>query len=381
MNIKTLKKVLPCLLDSGVTPWVWGHHGKGKTETIETFCKERGWLVFNFRLNTQADVGDFLGLQDFTTDDSGKKVATSFFMPDWLKKSFDFCKANPDKKAVIFIDEINRAARMDLIGPVFQMALDGRLHTYEFPQNLRIICASNPDTGDYSGILTLSDKALLSRFCHIYFNPDVNEWREYAVKKNYSVDILDFISEHPEFLEERNLENFSIKEFATPDRRKYSAIQRLMDLGLPKDEYHEVFSGLIGLEAATAYVKFLDRDDKPLSIEQILDEYPAHAGRIKKYAKSSRTDLLHNASQKVIDHVKQNKPITEAQCKNIFDLMFDMPVSILFNMAHSIYTTQAIYSYCENNPPYKKKLTKALEEARNVTAKAKDNEESDEIPF
>lgn len=62
MNIATLKKVIPFLNQAKISAWVWGFHGKGKSETIETLYKEQGWLVFNFRLNCMADAGDFLGL-------------------------------------------------------------------------------------------------------------------------------------------------------------------------------------------------------------------------------------------------------------------------------------------------------------------------------
>src|SRR5690606_1132792 len=120
MNIAQMHRILPILNKLRLTPWIWGYHAKGKSQTVERYYRSQGWLVFNFRLNTQADVGDFLGLQDFITDENGNKVATKFCMPEWLLQAMEFVKNNPGKRACIFIDEINRAARMDLLGPVFQ---------------------------------------------------------------------------------------------------------------------------------------------------------------------------------------------------------------------------------------------------------------------
>lgn len=374
MNITTLKKVLPVLMKAKVTPWIWGFHGKGKSESIETWCKDLGYLCFNFRLNTQADVGDFLGLQDFTLDPTtGQKVSTSFFMPDWLKQCYDFCSANPDKLAVIFIDEINRASRMDLIGPVFQMALDYRLHTYKFPENLRIICASNPDTSNYS-VLSLDDKALFSRFCHIMFNPSREEWRDYAVSREYDNNIIDFIGEQPDFLEESDLERFSLDEYAKPDRRKWSAVNSLLKKGLNRAEQHEVFSGLIGIEGASAFYKFLDRDDKPLSLEDILDNYEKKAQkRVIKYSKENRTDILHNATAKVSDFFKTNDPLSDKQGTNLLKFMEDLPLEVMFQLAHNVYKDRRVYDFAERNPELKASFIKRLSIARGKV-KAEDNQ-------
>jgi hypothetical protein len=366
MNITTLKKVLPYLNEAKITSWIWGYHGKGKSETIENYYKSNGWLVFNFRLNCMADVGDFLGLQDFKLDQvSGQKVSSAFIMPDWLRQCIDFCEANPDKRACIFIDEINRAARIDLIGPIFQMALDRRLHTHDFSKlKIDVIVASNPDTSNYN-LLSLDDKALLSRFCHIYFNPSIQEWRDYATKQEYGTDILDFIAEQPEALEEKDLEQFSIQDYATPDRRKWGAIDKLQKLNIDKAEQFEVFSGLIGSQIASAYYKFQERDDKPISLSDILDDYNLKAkSRVKKLVKDNRADILHNAAAKLVDHFKTNAVLEDAHGNNILNFMQDLPLEIMFDLAHNIYKDRRFYDFTEKFPDRKADFIKRLQKAR-----------------
>jgi hypothetical protein len=370
MNIKTLIKVLPVLTEFKLVPWLHGHHGKGKSETIETYYKSKGWLVFNFRLGTMADVGDMLGLQDFITDiKTGQKVATKFCMPDWLKQCMDFCEANPGKRAAIFMDEINRARSIDLISPVFQMSLDKKLHTYDFSHlNIDIICASNPDTGNYSGVLSLDDKALLSRFVHINFNPSKEEWREYALDNKYNPDITDFLAESPEFLEESDLESFSISDLAKPDRRKWGAVNKLLKGNLPKNEQYEVLSGMIGLEAAGAFNRFLDRDDKPLSTEDILDKYDAKMRkRVIKYTEANRSDLLHNACTKLQEYFAGDGTITDAQGTNLLKFISDIPLGIMFNFATNIYKNVNFYNFCDKNPKLRKEFIKKLQSARGIT--------------
>jgi len=359
--------VYPILADARITPWLWGYHGKGKSETVETFYKSRGWMVFNFRLNVMSDVGDFLGLQDFIVNPkTGEKEATKFCMPDWLKQAMDFCKANPGKRAGVFLDEINRAARMDLIGPVFQMALDRRLHTYDFSDlPIDIVAAANPDTGNYSGILSLDDKALMSRFCHIYFNPSVDEWRDYVVNKQYESSIIDFIGEQPAFLEEKDLEAFSIGDFAKPDRRKWGAVDRLLKKQLGRNEQFEVFAGLIGQEATAAFYKFLDRDDKPITLEDIFNYTAKTKTRVTKYVEGNRADVLHNANQKVLDFFKTNEKLTDEAGDNLMEYMEDLPLVLMFDLAHHVYKDRRFYDYAEKNPDRKAVFIKRLYEARN----------------
>lgn len=362
MNITTFNKVLLPVLQAKITPWLWSVHAKGKSECVETFYKSRNWLIFNFRLNCMADVGDFLGLQDFEIDDKGQKVASKFCMPDWLKQCIDFCKANPDKRACVFIDEINRAARFDLLGPVFQVALDRRLHTYEFPDNLDVICASNPPTNNYK-VLAVSDEALLSRFWHVYFSPTKQEWLDYTRTNNYDSSIAGFLEEYPQFLEQDTLTAFSIGDYAKPDRRKWHMINKLMQSKLlNKDEQSDVFAGLIGIAGAIAYEGYLKKMDKPITVEEILQSYSKVRDRVVSAANSekARTDIIGTAADKIVEHFKDDPVISETEGTNVISFIKDLPNDYMFRVMYAIYRKRKFHDFCETN--YDKLAMTELEE-------------------
>lgn len=349
MNITTFNKVLLPILQAGITPWIWGLHAKGKTETVQTFYRTRGWLIFNFRLNTQADVGDFLGLQSFVKDEFGNDVATKFCMPEWLRQCIEFCKANPDKRAAVFIDEINRAARFDLLGPVFQMSLDRWLHTTEFPKNLDVICASNPPTKDYK-VLNVADEALLSRFWHCYFSPTRQEWVNYTIEQDYDPTIAGFIEESPEFLEQDSLVPFSVGAYAKPDRRKWGMVNTLRKQGiLSKDEQADVFAGLVGTAATIGYEGYLKKLDKPVTAEEILAAYPKVRERIiaAKNSERARTDILGTAANKVIDYFKDDPAVSEMEGTNVVNFIKDLPNDHMFSVLHAIYRKRKFHDFCE----------------------------------
>lgn len=351
MNINQTKRLLPYLIKCKIAPWFWGYHGKGKTETITGHFQELGWMLFNFRLNCMVDVGDFLGLQDFTVDPkTGEKIASKFCMPDWLKQCIDFCNANPTLGAVVFIDEINRAARLDLLGPIFQMALDHRLHTYAFPPNLHIVCASNPNTSDYS-LLSVKDKALLSRFCHLLFNPTKEEWFDYADQQDYDKSLIGFYKEHPEALERTDLASFSVADYTEPDRRKGKFLNDLLKAGLPEDLRLETFAGFIGIENAAAYERYREEQDKALMLDDILNSYDTVRDFVKKCSQdgSIRTDILNKAANEVITFYKDGNKFEKKQAVNTVRFIEDLPNDQMWNVLHSIYNDRKFHDFCEEN--------------------------------
>jgi len=364
MNIEQVTKVLPYILRAKIAPWFWGHHAKGKTKVLTKLFQDKGWLVFNFRLNTQADVGDILGLQDFAIDSvTGQKSYTSFFKPEWLHNCIEFCLANPDKGAVVFFDEVNRAARLDLLGPIFQMSLDGRLHTYEFPPNLHTIYASNPNTKDYS-VLNLKDKALLSRFWHCYFNPSVDEWFKYAKEQDFSPSVISFLKDNPNFLEKQDLNNFSISDFTEEDRRKWEMIDLLIKDGLPDELALETIAGFVGIEISAAFLEHRRNAERPIALNDILNHYNQIRANVQRCVEDERTDILNKASKEIIEFFQGNPDFTPEQGSNAVRFIDDMPNDIMFGIMHAIYNKRKFHDYCENNFNQLKNIVARIKEIR-----------------
>ena len=336
MNITTLKQCLPYLMQAKITPWLWGYHGRGKSQFVENYFESIGWLCFNFRLGTQADVGDLLGQSDFDIDDQGNRY-TTFRKPEWMHKAFEFCEQNPDKGAVIFLDEVNRIMRQDLIPPVFQMALDYRLHTYKFPKNLHVIVAANPETSNYK-VTKFRDKAFYDRFCHIKFEPTVNEWMQHLSEVKCHNDIVGFLQEQPEFIEEENLDDFSISEYISPSRRTWLALDRVYKFKAPKEVISNIALGMVGAEGVAAWSNWLAKGGKPLLAEEILNKYKEVRPLVLKYSdmskEESRSDIIKITCDNLStfltenpDHLNHNP-----ECRsNVNQFMKDIPGEVLFD--------------------------------------------------
>lgn len=301
MLVSQFKASLPALFAARVTPLLWGQHGIGKSSAPQQWCDENGHKMFNLRLGNM-EVGDLLGLADFEVDQyTGKKTATRFFMPDWMKEVCEFATANPDKYAVIFLDEINRV-RKDMLAPVFQIALDFRLHTYVFPSNVRVLAAANPPTDDYDNVLDIRDLAFLDRFCHIDLNTSAVEFLSYGEKKGLNKDVLAYVRDNPEFLQ-GTVKPFSVDEYCKPSPRTWEAVSRLIEAGAPQ----ELLYGMLGSTTTASFKAYLARrkeDVIEITLEDILKrgDKKKTLDKVRKAAETGQHAMLAALNDQLNKH-------------------------------------------------------------------------------
>jgi len=263
MNIKDFKESLPYLFKTELTPFVWGHAGIGKTESIRQVAKELNYHFFPLYLGTMSDLGDILGLAEFVDNGDGSK-STNFATPKWLSDAIKYCNENPDSGAIIFMDEFNRARR-DILNGMFSFALDKTFHTIKLPKNCHIVAAGNPPTDEYF-TTDVDETALMARFVHIKLEPSITEWTQFAKAAEVDASLIGFIQDQPHLLEEKRTEfNLPIKV----DRRAYSRLNKLMKAETPSHLMDSLMPGIIGLERTVAYKQYLKEIDKPLTGEQV----------------------------------------------------------------------------------------------------------------
>lgn len=366
------KASLPYLLKAGTSIFVWGRHGIGKSAIPLEFCNEHDYKLFNLRLGNMADAGDVLGLADFETDAKGKKIATRFYMPDWLKELTTFCEQNKDKYAIIHLDEINRA-RKDLLSVVFQMALDHRLHTFEFPSNVYVICSANPPTGDYD-VGELCDEAFLDRFLHMKFSPTKKEFLQYADDAEMDKELFGFLQENPGFIES-DTEEFSIEAFTKPSRRTWlNGLSALKKTGMPEMLFRQWMFGGVGVAITSAFEDYKKNTQKPFTAEEILNNYAEIKPIVEKLVagKNNREDIVVICCDNVVEFIKKATAITEEQAKNVSDFLTDIRADKALTVLREIYVNEIIADTVSKN----KKLINKLKKAKAASVEADKSKET-----
>ena len=340
MQIKDIKRSLPHLFQANITPLLIGPHGIGKTESVRQFARDNGYMLKVINLGTLSDSGDLLGLADFVTDKSGKKIATSFITPDWIKEVVDYAKENPESKAVIFLDEVNRA-HPDLIQSIFSLVLEKRIHTLKFPDNVVTIAGMNPPTGDYV-TTDISDKAFMNRFLHIKVSPSVEEWVGYARENSIDRELVNFITVQPDLLDAKT-EDFNLDE-VKPSRRSWEAVDRLLKTNPPEELVRELKIGLVGTSATIAHEEYLKSVEKPLTADDVLLSFDKHKKKITEQIEKGEMDLLKNTSDQISDFLKNTEgDLDEKRFKNLKKFYDVIPSELALAFMQTILPYKSVF--------------------------------------
>lgn len=344
MNINQFKTTLPHLLRNRIVPFIHGSQGIGKTQVMGQYCKENGLELVVLHMATM-EVGDLIGLLD-----RDGKGAVKHLRPDWFPTS---------GQGVVFLDELNRAPT-DVLQALFSFILNGVLHTHKLPPGWRVVAAGNYASDRFT-ITSTTDAAWLSRFCHIDFVPTVEEFTLFAENKNLD-EVADFIRAQPSMLE------LSAKDagrldtsFIVPDRRAWAdGIGRLEAEGLlPQELQYEVYSGMVGVAAAAAFISWKNKHEKGLSLKSILRNYVGSTqDNVLKLSRGSskRFDLLTGPIDELLLKLEQSPQLLSADkaLQNLQQFLIDIPRELSMKAFVKFTTLGNFYGKYEliNEPDY-----------------------------
>lgn len=278
MNVTQIKEAILLCRDAGITSFLWGHRGLGKSSLHEQIARGKNWGFINMRCS-QMEASDLRGLPD---KEDGMTV---YRHPSDLPHGHSnesVCPAcwrdkNPDEpkdaeiprelydrpegsycKGVLFLDELNRAED-DVLQAGFELVLDYKVGLYRVPEQWSVHCAGNYMDGYM--VNNFSDPAFLDRFCHLNLTNSeeyFKGWSEYMAHYSGSSKILQFVGFNPKHLigDVKGEMGFSI----SPSPRSWEFVARIEDTVAEKTYNHEVkrsvIAGIIGTSLAMQYDAF-----------------------------------------------------------------------------------------------------------------------------
>ena len=266
--LSTTPKGLVPLLEAtvGVAPvMIWGAPGIGKTQIIQdnvedifaAAAADRGVKVpesakvelFERRINDY-DLLDFGGLP--YNDNGVQHRAVPDIWPGVAESSKVY--------GVLFLDEFAQAARekQTIIQRLFD---EGRIGDYVLPGHPKadpngerglvfIVLASNrqSDRANSHGIGSQTG----SRLINITFEPDVDDWIEWANANGIDPTVVAFIRQQPEYLHKLDPKQTT---GATP--RGWAILSKIVGKALPSSIEMTAYAGVVGEEAARAYLALI----------------------------------------------------------------------------------------------------------------------------
>jgi len=284
-RVSEIKNAIRVCGQAGVTPFVWGHRGLGKSSLCRQLASELGIGFIDMRCS-QLEGSDIRGLPD------KKDGRTVFYAPadlprgDWSNQQvIDYLGEYPEdgdwkgdleaerafdnrwhevqphmQRGILFLDEINRA-QDDVLQAAFQLVLDRKVGQYSVPPGWWIVAAGNFQEGYSTN--GFNDAAFINRFCHMTLSTGestLEEWVDYMAKAHgeNATDIIEFAAQNTKHLDGDvpGELGFSI----LPSRRSWEAVARVDKVLKQAPDLSGVrtlvLSGLIGQDLALSFTKY-----------------------------------------------------------------------------------------------------------------------------
>jgi hypothetical protein len=323
VNVAELKSIIQLVIRASkegnrVPLTIHGMHGIGKTEIVGQIAKAAGYNFVPLYLSTQ-EASDLIGLPDkvevIDADGNTSKV-TVFAKPDWLHE------ASKHEKTLFFLDEMNRAEPY-VLQTMLPFALDGRIHMHRIKDADLIISAMNPDTADYN-VTAIEDKALLSRFAHVYFEPKRTEWLQHLTDRgDVHHALIASMSESEKIADHKIVVELTSRVKPEPDRRSLTKIGQLMKIMTDSevgDIGYKMFSSMVGSDASGVIINAFQNNT--LSHEHVL------TGSVFKMGINFDKDIdkLSILNEQLVLHVFNNfDDINKKEMKNLTKYMDKLP--------------------------------------------------------
>ncbi len=285
-KISELQGALILLKAGGVTPFIWGKHGLGKSSLVRQLAELQGWGFVDLRCS-QMEASDIRGLPargedgrthyyppaemplgdmemhrielevlqkcDFLRDylpnydaliaeRNVKRAPKSLTPIDWadVRVKLDAVESGALKdvmtklqprfvNGILFLDELNRATD-DVLQSIFQLVLDQRVGQYSLPPGWCVVAAGNYNEGYITNGFT--DAALRDRFCHLQISDGqstLDEWSAFMGDTHGlgAAPVIEFVSSNIDYLDGKG-NNAKMDVEIAPSRRSWDAVTRLL---------------------------------------------------------------------------------------------------------------------------------------------------------
>ncbi len=269
INLKVLKNLLPHYYKEKKSLYLWGKPSSGKTSMLRQFAQAKalelkleysedkyGPKIFTFKVITmsQYDAPDLRGMPQIDT--AGAIKVTRFLPTEELPR---------EGQGLIFFDEMNLAD--DTVrAAMYQYILEGRLSN--LPRVLGEkgeevfwrVAASNSEQ-DFCSV-NVSSLALLSRFCHLEIEPEVDESINYLLEHEDDARIIGYLKNFPEDLFPKKWDESLLDKKANPFPRQWENASHLIKGMKEYGQIHDLVGSCVGPEVATRFVAWAKMADK-----------------------------------------------------------------------------------------------------------------------
>ena len=236
MKPTSISRELEILIKIQRPGFMWGPPGIGKSNVMAQVTDKLKLELQDVRA-VLLDPVDLRGLPAINGD---KKA--HWCTPDFL----------PTKgKGVLFLDELPAAPPL-VQAACYQLVLDRKLGEYTLPKGWTVMAAGNRETD--RAVTHRMPSPLKSRFVHLDFEVDLEDWVAWALKAGIMTEVIAFMRWRPELLHQFDPRK---NDNAFPTPRTWEFVSDIMKAKPDEDIEYDLVQGTVGEGAAAEFVGFL----------------------------------------------------------------------------------------------------------------------------
>jgi hypothetical protein len=215
---------------------IWGRHGIGKTEIVESLALRNGHQLVYIAPAQFEEMGDLVGMPAI---EAGRTV---FRAPSWVPTM--------PGPGILLIDDVNRADERILRG-IMQLLQNHELISWKLPPQWQILLTANPDGGDYS--VTPMDDAMLTRMLHITLEFEAKAWVKWAEQNEVDPRGINFVLLYPEIITGQRTTPRTLVQF-------FEAIKPIVDLSANLGLVRMLADSCLDEQTASAFISFVNHN-------------------------------------------------------------------------------------------------------------------------
>ena len=282
ISFKQFGIVAPHIIKSRKPIMGHGKHGIGKSELVyqlapqavhilglaDKYGDDYVFPVVERRASQMADVGDVIGVPEPETTEHGR--VTKFAPMTWFAQA---CS----QPCILFFDEVDRANN-DVRQSLMELTDSRKIAGHNLHPDTIVIAMVNGGSHDTNNSYQVSelDPAEHDRWWHVDLEPTVEDWINWA-NDNCHPMTVDFIRNNPAHLEhEGEIEPHKVY----PSRRSWAHFDKCLQMAELTGE--EIFNGdspliyfigdgYVGKEASIAFKSYLEKYERVVTVEDVLD--------------------------------------------------------------------------------------------------------------
>ncbi|AKA70017.1 ATP-binding protein [Clostridium scatologenes] len=352
MNFMDALLTVELVIKSDSVPLIIGESGIGKTALVKSLAQIHNYYSIGIDGNMlkEGEIGGLPTVEEYKVNVNGNietRKKTVYAVHTKLLEIHNVLKKDPNKKILLFIDELNRcehSVQQELMNIILNREING----YKLHNNVKVIAAMNP-SNKYDNFANTDyqvvdmDPAQEDRFVWIEMEADARSWLQWGMEKNdkngqtnIHEEVLEFIANFPDYLSTPNS-----KEYIKATPRSWERVSKAYRVYLnnknkiPSRIFYNAVKGNLGASIAQDFYNYLENNKNPLIKPENIFMDENIGNELKERIESESHSRLYLVAKNALNYLN-NKDHEKREIRLLSELLQCYPADLKMSIMQEI---------------------------------------------